>query len=217
MSVLDIPRSILRFQYRIVRIPLDLFESNVVQTWSTEAPARLAYERAVGTLDHKVGKILGDAEVRDRGQDKVDRVDNIGLAKTLDEQADAAETEAKTKLETARRTAEQERDAAAKSAREAAENARAEAEQRKAEAEEEADRKAAAKKKQADDAAAARVKAAEDAERKQKEQIDRVEKAASAPAESELADAAERQEEAEDKKEEAARIEKLFIAEKNAD
>jgi membrane protein involved in colicin uptake len=217
MSLVDIPLSILRFQYKLVRIPLDLFENNVVQTWSTEAPARLVYERTVGSIDQKVGHILGDKQTQQRGTEQVHHADELARAKRLEAEADAKEAEADQKLKASREAAEKERTAAAKAADEATEKARAEAEQRKKDAAHEAEQKAAADKKRADDLAASRVAAAEDAKAKQQKQIDNAEKVTTAPAEAELADAAAHQEQAEDKKAEADRIEKLFLAQKDSD
>lgn len=217
MSILEIPLSILRFQYKIVRIPLSVFELKVVDGLDPEAPARLVYERTIGSLDQKVGSLLGDPGAQQRGADKVKHADDLAKAVKLEAEADAKEAAADADLEAARQAADQEREAAEKAARESAEAARVEAEERKKEAAAEADRKAAADKKKADDLAAARTDAARNAAAKQKEQIGKVEDAASAPAEAELADAAAHQEEAEDKKAEADRIEKLFLAEKNKD
>ncbi|MDJ0395335.1 hypothetical protein QMK17_18565 [Rhodococcus sp. G-MC3] len=217
MNVLEIPLSILKFQYKLVRIPLGIFEAKVVDTLDPEAPARLAYERTVGSLDKKVGSILGDSETAQRGADQVKHADDLARAVKLEAQADAAEAAADAKLRTARETAENERVAAESAAQQAAQDARATADKRKAQAAEQADEKAAADKKKADDLAASRAASAREAEAKQKARIGKVEKAAAAPAESELADAAEHQEQAEDKKAEAERIEKLFLVEKNKD
>lgn len=216
MNVLSIPLSILRFQYKIVRIPLHLFETSVVQTWSTDAPARIAYERTVGSLDKAVGSVLGDKDVEQRGEAQVHLSEELAKARKLEADADATQAVADQKLRASREAAEKERKAAALAADDAARNAREQAEQRKQQAAHEAEAKAAAEKKRADELAESRAAQARAAEKKQHEQIAKSEKAAAAPAESELADAAESKEEAEDKKAEAARIEKLFLAEKNS-
>ncbi|MGB7236872.1 MAG: hypothetical protein WBD41_12925, partial [Rhodococcus sp. (in: high G+C Gram-positive bacteria)] len=94
MNLIDIPITILRFQYKLVRIPLDLFENNVVRSMNAEAPARLVYERTVGTLDQKVGAILGDKSVQQRGAGQVHHADELARAQRLEAQADAKEAEA---------------------------------------------------------------------------------------------------------------------------
>ena len=102
MNVLDIPLTILRFQYKLVRIPLGLFEANVVNSLGTEAPARLVYERTVGTLDKKVGCMLGDDEAVQQGDAQIHHVNEIARAKKLEAEADAKEAEAKQRLEAKR-------------------------------------------------------------------------------------------------------------------
>lgn len=210
MNALSIPMSILRLQYKIVRIPLQLFETNVVQRRDTEDPARLAYERTVGTLDKVIGGALGATDIERRGSKLVERTDDLARASRLDELADETEAQADQKLKSAREAAHKERAAAAEAADDAAREARREAEERKQQAAQDAEERAAAEKQRADELAASRVEEARKAEEKQREQIAKVEEIVSAPAEAELADAAEHQEEAEAKKEEAERIEKLF-------
>ena len=100
MNVLDIPLTILRFQYKLVRIPLGLFEANVVNSLGTEAPARLVYERTVGTLDKKVGCMLGDDEAVQQGDAQIHHVNEIARAKKLEAEADAKEAEAKQRRRT---------------------------------------------------------------------------------------------------------------------
>jgi hypothetical protein len=210
MNALSIPLSILRLQYKIVRIPFQLFETNVVERRDTEDPARLAYERTIGTLDKVIGGALGASDIERRGKTLVERTDDLARARRLDELADETEAQADQKLASAREAALEERAAAAEAADEAAREARVEAEERKQEAADEAEERAAAEKKRADELAEARAEQARKAEQQQREQIAKVEEIVTAPAEAELADAAEHQEEAEAKKEEAERIEKLF-------
>ena len=67
MRVTEIPFSVLRFQYQLVRIPLQLIEDRFVSRLATEAPARLIYERSLGVLDATVGNALGDPRLERRG------------------------------------------------------------------------------------------------------------------------------------------------------
>ncbi len=214
MNVIEIPLSILRFQYKVVRFPLELFETNVVQTWGTESPGRLAFERALGSIDRVVGNVLGASDLQQRGEAKVQASDDLAHASRLDAEAEAAETRADDKLKTAREVAARERQAAAETADKAAREAREKAEQQKQQAEAEAKQKAAAEKKKSDSVAASRTTKARSAEKKQRDNITKAEKVSAAPAEAALADAADHQEQAEDKKAEAERIERLFKSEK---
>ena len=48
MRITKVPFAVLRFQYQLVRFPLQLIEERVVSRMGTEAPARLFYERTLG-------------------------------------------------------------------------------------------------------------------------------------------------------------------------
>ena len=67
MKITNAPRAVLRFQYRIVRFPLQLIQERVIARMGTEAPARLFYERSVGLLDVTVGNALADHQLEKRG------------------------------------------------------------------------------------------------------------------------------------------------------
>ena len=65
MNITEIPFAVLRFQYQIGRIPFQLIENQMAARLHSESPARLFYERSLGTLDATVGKLLGDAELKE--------------------------------------------------------------------------------------------------------------------------------------------------------
>ena len=67
MKVAEIPFVVLRFQYQIARLPLQLIEDQVAARLRSEGPARLLYERSFGALDATVGKLLGDPQLEKRG------------------------------------------------------------------------------------------------------------------------------------------------------
>ena len=67
MNITRVPFAVLRFQYQLVRFPLQVLEDRVVARLGTEAPARLFYERSLGVLDATVGSVLGDPRLRRRG------------------------------------------------------------------------------------------------------------------------------------------------------
>ncbi|MBJ7353113.1 MAG: hypothetical protein JHD12_21505, partial [Rhodococcus sp.] len=126
--------TILRIQYKIARIPLQLIETNVVEKMNAESPARLVYEHTLGSLDRAVGNLLGDKSLADRGETLVDSTENRAEAARLDAEARAKKAAADDELKVARETAEKDRRAADAAAQEAARDARQEAEQRKREA-----------------------------------------------------------------------------------
>ena len=96
MKIAEIPFAVLRFQYQIARVPLQLIENQMAARLGSEAPARLFYERSLGAIDATVGNLLGDRELAKRGAALVERSDALGRAAQLDatatqnrEQADA--------------------------------------------------------------------------------------------------------------------------------
>ena len=96
MNIAEIPFAVLRFQYQIARVPLQLIENQMAARLGSEAPARLFYERSLGAIDATVGNLLGDPELAKRGAALVERSDALGRAAQLDatatqnrEQADA--------------------------------------------------------------------------------------------------------------------------------
>jgi hypothetical protein len=89
MSIASIPRSILRFQYQLVRIPLQVIEERVVARLGAEAPARLVYERTLGVLDATVGTALADPRLTRQGASLAKRSDELARAARLDAAASA--------------------------------------------------------------------------------------------------------------------------------
>ena len=67
MKIAEIPFAVLRFQYQIARVPLQLIENQMAARLGSEAPARLFYERSLGAIDATVGNLLGDPELAKRG------------------------------------------------------------------------------------------------------------------------------------------------------
>ena len=84
MKVAEIPLTVLRFQYQIARLPLQLIEGQMAVWLPSEAPARLFYERSLGALDATVGHLLGNPELEKRGAVLVERSDALGQAAQLD-------------------------------------------------------------------------------------------------------------------------------------
>ena len=75
MKITTVPFAVLRFQYLIVRVPLQLIEDRVSTRMDAEAPARLFYERSLGMLDATVGRVLGDPKLRN----EVPRSPNVAM------------------------------------------------------------------------------------------------------------------------------------------
>jgi len=102
MRITQLPRSILRLQYRAARIPLQLIEERVVARMNPKAPARLVYERSLGVLDATIGSALGDPRLKRRGAALAERSDELARAARLDATADQDLKQADAKLEATR-------------------------------------------------------------------------------------------------------------------
>ena len=158
MKVTEIPFAVLRFQYQIARFPLQLIEEQVVAGMSSEAPARLLYERWLGGLDAAVGKMLGDPDLEKRGTALIERSDALSRAAQLDATATQNQERADDELKAkSGKAIEDQKDARAVREREV-EEARTAAEERKRAAAEAAQKRTAAAKQQADELAAQRMK-----------------------------------------------------------
>jgi hypothetical protein len=87
MRFTRVPLAVLRFQYQLVRSPLQVLEERVMARMDTEAPARLFYERSLGVLDATAGSVLGDPRLRKRGALLADRSDTLSRAAGLEAMA----------------------------------------------------------------------------------------------------------------------------------
>ena len=211
MSIMTIPRTILRFQYQFVRLPLQLIEERVVSRMDAEAPARLAYERSLGVLDATVGNALGDARLKRTGASMAKRSDELARAARLEAAANEELQRADEELKSSRQDVVGEvRDARA-AKEQAVEDAAAAAEKRKRAATEAAQKRAGATKKEADDIAA-RLKSA--AKRNDEQRINAAQKRVTDAADATLDDAKAKKDEARAKRADADRLEQLADVEK---
>lgn len=214
MSIVTIPRTILRFQYQLVRVPLQLIEERVMARMDAEAPARLVYERSLGVLDATIGNVLGDPRLKRRGAALAKRSDELARAARLEAAADAEIRQADEELKASRQEVVDEVRGARASKEQAVEDAKTAAVKRKQAATDAAQKRAGATKKEADDIAARLEKQAEAAKRNDEQRIAAVEKRATDAADETLDDAKARRDEAEKKRADADRLEKLAEVEK---
>jgi hypothetical protein len=214
MKIAEIPFAVLRFQYQIARLPLQLIEDQVVARLRSEGPARLLYERSFGALDATVGKLLGDPELAKRGAALVERSNALSKAAKLDATATRNREQADAKLEAAHDEVVTDINEARDAKERQAVEARTDAEQRKRAADEAAEKRTVAAKKQADEAAAQRKKAAETVKRQEEAKIGAAEQRATKAAESKLDDAQAKRSEAASKRAQADRVEELANIEK---
>jgi hypothetical protein len=214
MSLSNLPFAVLRFQYKVVRYPLQLVENRIVTRAPTEAPARLFYERALGMLDATVGNAIHDPALVERGTAQIERSDTLGRAAKLDAQAETRKEQADTKLKQARdQAAEEQREARAATEQQTKE-ARDTAAKRKQEATESAQKRSAAAKERADAVASSRKEAVQSAQRKVEEKTSAAEKSAAKAADAKLDDAEDKRVAARNKRVVANRLDDLATTEK---
>jgi hypothetical protein len=217
MKLSDVPFAVLRFQYQLARLPLQVIEDRVFTRISQEAPARLFYERSLGMLDATAGSALRDPDLAERGAALVERSNALGRAVELDTEAEARKQAADEKLERRRYEAIELRQDAVDATAQELEEARDTAEKRKANATQAARQKSASVKRKVDETAAQRKEAAESAARQVEEETLAAEQAAAEVAKAKLDDAAELRSEAADKRANADQVEDLADAQKETD
>jgi hypothetical protein len=214
MEITDVPFAVLRFQYQLARLPLQLIEEQVVAGMSSQAPTRVFYERWLGGLDASVGKMLGDPDLEKRGAALIERSDALRRAAELDATATQNQERADDELKAKRDKAiEEQKDARAVKEREVQEARRA-AEERKGAAAEAAQKRIAAAKQQADELAAQLKRSAEAAKREEQAKITAAEQKATAAAESKLDEAQSKRSDAASKRATADQVEELANLEK---
>jgi hypothetical protein len=209
MSFADLSRTLLRVQYRIARIPLQLLDEQLVARLDSDARLRLFYQRSLGLLDAAVGNVLGSPTLAQRGAIKIERTDKLMRAADLDAEANATIAQANSKLRDVRGAAAQATEDAHAETAQAAKHAQDAADKRKRAARETADQRADAAKKQAHESAAIRKGAADAAKQVQHAVIRAHEKLAEADAQAKLDDAQDNRGVATRKRARANRLEDL--------
>ncbi|MGV0605171.1 IF2 family translation initiation factor [Mycolicibacterium sp. XJ1904] len=214
MSLTAIPKAVLKFQYQVARVPLQLIDDRFVARMDDEAPARLFYERSLGMLDTAVGTALGDHELQKRGATLVERSDALRRAAELDAAANENVKQAGRELKVTREKALQDKQKTFEETEAEARQARTDAQQRKRAAVENAEKKIVEDKKKADEIAEQRKKNVESAKRREEEQIDAAERSAAKVASVKMADAQDKRVDAATTRAQADKIDDLADAEK---
>jgi hypothetical protein len=214
MRISDVPLAVLRVQYRIARTPLQLFEDRVVSQADSEAPARLFFERAVGALDAAAGNFLGDKDVEARGISRIEQAEARAEATRLDEDAEQTRRRAADELKQKQAKAAAAPREAREKAHERVSDAREAAEQGKQNAADAAASRTNAVKNKIDEAAKQKVVAAERTKRSAQDRSTAAENTATAAAEAELDDAADKRRAATGARAHADRLDDLSDAEK---
>ncbi|WP_304108838.1 IF2 family translation initiation factor [Mycolicibacterium bacteremicum] len=214
MNLIEVPRTVLRLQYQIVRIPLQLLEDRVMSRLENEAPARLLYERSLGALDAAIGNALGDRRLAHSGVVLAERSAARGRAVQLEAEAQAEQRQADQRLRAARDEAVQEREDARSAKQEAVADAVQEADQRQRSAAADAEKQASAAKKRAADVAAQQRETVRTAERRELDKIKAAEQSVTDDAQAKRDAARSKRADAADKRATADRVEDLADAER---
>jgi len=215
MGITDFPRAVLRFQYRVARMPLQLVEDRVLARMDDEAPARLAYERALGAVDGVVGHALGDSALKMQGDAMATRSKALSRAATLAADAATQREAAAEDLSQQAREAAARKDEARANKLDEARDARSAAARRKKQAIEDVAERVDTAKQRADQSAARKRQSVDAATEREKSRIGAVEGAKLAAADAELRDAADKRKGAAAKRLDADHLDDLAEAEKN--
>jgi hypothetical protein len=214
MKVTDMPLAVLRFQYGLARLPLQVVEQQVLARMDSEAPARLFVERSLGMLDATVGSVLRSPELEQRGAALIERSDALSRAARLDAAASENIKAAGANVRAPREKAEQEKIDAHADKLADIDEARDQAQERKRAAVEDTEKRVAAGRKRADEAAAQRKGSVEAAKQEEEAMIRAAEQSTTAAAEAKLKDAVDQRGAAVSKRAQADRIEELADVEK---
>jgi hypothetical protein len=217
MNVLTVPRTAAALEYKVLRLPATVVETQLVARFlDEESRVRLAYEKALGNVDAAVGRLLDDEALTRRGTALSRRAEVLENAVALEEKAAQRKAEAdealraqKAQAADQRRTAEKEKAAEARRVRE-----QAAAEKRRVKEQAAAQEKAAAQEISAN--AEAQLRAERDRLAQAEQQIEqRVAERTAAP-KAQLDRAVELQGEADDERAQAERLAQLADAERES-
>lgn len=214
MTITDLPFAVLRLQYRLARTPLQLFESSVISRMDTEAPRRLLFERAVGSIDATVGSLLRDRDLEQSGITRIERAVELAEAARLDEVAEQQRRQAADELRRKREEAAAAPRKAREGAQERVQDARAQAEQGKRQAAENVAKRTSQAKEQIDQTAEQRKQAAEKTKQNAQNRSRAAEKAEVKVAEAQLDGAADKRSAAVGARAHADKLEDYSEAEK---
>lgn len=214
MGIIDIPRAVLRMQYRIARTPLALIEQRYIANLDPVAPGRLLFERSFGALDVAIGRTLGDRELARRGDALAERSELIAESVRLEAEAEAQRELADDELAEKRDKAANEPTKAHAAAKERIDRTRSEATEQKQDAAREVANRTAASKAAVEQDAQREIGAVEKRKDAEKQAVSTVEAARRAEADEQLDEAAQQRAEAADKRLHAERLDDFAETEK---
>ncbi|MGE5290935.1 MAG: hypothetical protein ACM3ML_27820 [Micromonosporaceae bacterium] len=217
MVITTVPRRVAKLEYSAVRLPFWLLEKHVVARYlDDEAALRLGFERLVGSLDTVAGWLLADDAISRRGQALRRRTAFLAKAGKLDTKAQARRAQAEENLHAEQEAARQTREQARREADDKVVAAFHREQEEKQELRRRADARATTEKAQARRAADNRAAKAEEAKQATQRRISAQEERATAGPKQQLSDAAGKHRSAEQRRQEADRLDRLARGERNS-
>ena len=217
MNVLTLPRSVAAIEYKALRLPATLLQSQVVVRFLDEdSKLRLGFEKALGSLDERAGSLLANPTLSERGRLLRRRSEILGKAVELEAVADQRKQAAEATLREGRKKADKTRTEAQKKQKAGVQKALREEQAEKARIEREAAARVQAEKERVEAQAEAKVAAVTEQLDRQETRIDLTEKARTAAPKAQLEDALSEKQVADAERAKAERLAELADAEKNA-
>ncbi|GAC1610662.1 MAG: hypothetical protein NVS3B26_18660 [Mycobacteriales bacterium] len=215
MKVLTLPKAAVALEYKALRLPATVIETQVVVRFLAEDSAlRLGFEKALGTLDEKAGSLLGNEALASRGHALRRRSEILGKAVDLEAKAAARTEAADAKLAASKDSAEQTREAARKAQRDSVQEVLRGEQAEKLRLEQEAASKLQAEKKRVADEARAKAAAVTAQLDAQEARIDSVTQARTAAPKAQLTEAVAEKKAADAERSKADRLAQLANEEK---
>lgn len=201
--------TVIALPYEVARLPLTVADKALGGRLSQTSPPRVILDRTIGSADKLAGSLLGNADLAQRGADRVERTEKLVTAARLEKEAQARRQEAAQGTDSAREEAARKRRAAKERASSGLVEADAAEARGKQEAKERAARVASEKKAEADRRAANRTATVEARKEKVESAAESKRKRAAAAAKAELDDARETQQAAAEARSDAERLDDL--------
>lgn len=190
MNVLTLPKAAATLEYKALRLPATLIESQVVVRFLAEDSAlRLGFERALGTLDEKAGSVLGNDDLTQRGHALRRRSEVLGKAVALEATAQARKESAEATIVAGAQSAQQTREAARQSQRAQVQDTLRTEKAEKKRVEQQAAARLTAERKRVQDEARAQAQAVASQRDAHKQQIQQATKARTAGPKAQLTEA----------------------------
>lgn len=215
MNLLTLPRTVAAIEYKALRLPATLLQSQVVVRFLEEdSKLRLGFEKTLGSLDEKAGALLANESLAERGRVLRRRSEILGKAVELEAVADQRKQAAEAVLRAGTKQAEKTRTAALDGQRKGVATALQSEQEDKRRAEQQASAQVRAEQERIVAQAQAKVDAASQRLQTQEARIEAVTRARTAAPKAQLKQAVQDKQTADAERNQAERLSALAKAEK---